>query len=120
VSSHEKEEEQTKHLLLKLLDKYGGATLEQLFPQGLQNVIDGESCFHIQLKNEGLFTRPCSELCRDYIMSNLKLVRGIGPHYEMKLKKRDITHFQISLNIPVMAIALKRLCHSLMKIHANW
>jgi uncharacterized protein YprB with RNaseH-like and TPR domain len=86
VFSHGNEEEQTKHLLQKLLDKYKGTTLEQICPQGLLHVIDGESCFHIQSENQGLFARPCGELCRDYVMSNLKLIRGIGPHYEMKLK----------------------------------
>lgn len=79
-----------RKLKASLLKQYSGIALEEALP-GEELSTEAGNCYCI--KNEGAirFEVSCPDLCRQKILSDLKLIYGIGTVKEKELKKKGFS-----------------------------
>ncbi|NPV93006.1 MAG: exonuclease [Firmicutes bacterium] len=81
------EYEQARKLKRTLIRRYQGRTLEEVIPGEEQRSRRG-ACYCVANHHPADIARPSRSEARDRILSDLKLLYGVGPHRESALKRQ--------------------------------
>lgn len=79
-----------RELKSALLKEYRGKAVEAVFP-GREITTPSGTCYCIENEGRARFEKPCAEAAREKVLSDLKLLHGIGPVKEKQLKKQGIS-----------------------------
>jgi uncharacterized protein YprB with RNaseH-like and TPR domain len=104
------EYERAQALLRSLLRTYRNKTLSQALPGEIVSTSHG-SCFHLHAERQGPFFNFDAEKTRELLISDVKLLYGIGDVTEEMLKRQGVSSIEDLGDHPLWATSAKEFLH---------